>query len=70
MSEVLFHATRMGRTYYERDVPELIRQLKRIGDGVEGLVELQVPEHSTAESDCIDVDLGSRSTFPEEGSEL
>jgi len=40
MSEVPFHATRMGRTYYERDVPELIRQLKRIGDGVERLVEL------------------------------
>lgn len=41
MTEVPFYATRMGRTYYEHSVPELVRQLKRIGDGLERLIELQ-----------------------------
>lgn len=52
MSEVPFHATVQGRRYYEHSLPELIRQLKRIGDGLERLVE---PEEAKQESAVTDV---------------
>lgn len=42
MSEdVPFHATRMGQRYYERTLPELVRQITRLVDVVEKLVEEQ-----------------------------
>ena len=40
MTEVPFHATRMGATYYEHTAPEIARQLKRLNDNLERLVEL------------------------------
>jgi len=30
-----FHTTRMGQTYYDRTVPELVRQLTRLNDNLE-----------------------------------
>ena len=35
MTEVPFHATRMGRSYYEHTLPELVRQVARLN----GLLE-------------------------------
>jgi len=40
MSEdIPFHATRMGQQFYERTLPELVRQVARLADAVERLVE-------------------------------
>jgi len=30
-----FHLTRMGQTYYDRTVPELVRQLQRLNENLE-----------------------------------
>ena len=32
MSGLQFHETRMGRTFFERDFPELVRQLQRMNE--------------------------------------
>ena len=39
MSDVPFHATRMGQRYYERTLPELVRQLERLNEVLEKMVE-------------------------------
>ena len=39
MSEVPFHMTRMGHAFYGHTVPELVRQLTRLNDVLERLVE-------------------------------
>jgi hypothetical protein len=39
MSDVPFHATRLGQVFYERTLPELVRQITRLADAVEKLVE-------------------------------
>ncbi len=39
MSEIPFYNTRMGRTFYEHTVPELVRQIARLNDLLERLVE-------------------------------
>ena len=41
MSGINFHDTVMGRRFYEHTVPELVRQLTRINDLLEKLVEQQ-----------------------------
>ena len=38
MSEVPFHATRMGQRFYEHTVPELVRQLQRLNENLERLI--------------------------------
>ena len=38
MSDVEFYKTRAGRTYYEKTLPELIEQIRRLADVVEKLV--------------------------------
>ena len=38
MSGPQFFETRAGRQFYEATMPELVRQLKRIADGVERIV--------------------------------
>jgi len=38
MSDVEFYQTRAGRTYYEKTLPELIEQLRRLAEAVEKLV--------------------------------
>ena len=37
MSDVQFFMTQMGRRFYERDIPELVRQLQRLNDNLERL---------------------------------
>lgn len=36
-----FFETRMGRAFYERDVPKIARQLTRIADALERLADQQ-----------------------------
>lgn len=37
MSETPFYKTRMGHQFYERNVPELVKQLKRLNELLERL---------------------------------
>ena len=37
MSEIPFYSTRMGRTFYEHTMSELVRQLSRLNDLLERL---------------------------------
>jgi len=39
VSEIPFHGTRMGRTFYEHTVPDLVSQLARLNENIERLVE-------------------------------
>ena len=39
MSEPQFFQTRMGRTYYEHTLPEIVRQLARMNDLLQRLTE-------------------------------
>ena len=48
MTDVPFHLTRSGRTYYEHSVPELDRQFTRVGDALERLIELNEPTLNAA----------------------
>ena len=41
MSEPKFFQTRMGHTFYEHTVPELVRQLERLNELLERLVAAQ-----------------------------
>ena len=36
---IQFHETRLGRMFYERDVPELVRQLQRLNEALERIAE-------------------------------
>ncbi len=38
MNELEFYQTRAGRTYYEKTLPELVEQLRRLADAVDKLV--------------------------------
>ena len=38
MSDVEFYQTRAGRTYYEKTLPELVEQLRRLAEAMEKLV--------------------------------
>ena len=39
MSEIPFHATRMGQRFYEHTMPELVRQLTRLNESLEQLID-------------------------------
>jgi len=39
MSDIPFYRTRMGQRFYEHTVPELVRQIARVGDLLEKLVD-------------------------------
>ena len=41
MNETPFFKTRMGHTYYEHTVPELVRQLARLNELLERMVATQ-----------------------------
>ena len=43
MTDVPFHATRMGQRFYEQTVPELARQLSRLNANLERLIEAANP---------------------------
>ena len=50
MSGIQFHETRMGRTFFERDFPELVRQLARMNELLERLVDrMDEPDATKAE---------------------
>ena len=38
MSDVEFYQTRAGRTYYEKTLPELVEQLRRLAEAMEKMV--------------------------------
>lgn len=39
MSEPAFYQTRAGRTFYEKTLPELVEQIRRLADAVERWTE-------------------------------
>ena len=39
MNEPAFYQTRAGRTFYEKTLPELVEQIRRLADAVERLTE-------------------------------
>ena len=39
MSGIPFHNTRMGHTFFEHTMPELVRQITRLNDLLERLVQ-------------------------------
>ena len=39
MTEVPFHATRMGQQFYEHTLPELVRQLQRLNEVLERIAD-------------------------------
>ncbi len=38
MSDVQFHQARMGQRFYEKTLPELVRQIERLNEVLERLV--------------------------------
>jgi hypothetical protein len=49
MDDVPFYQTRMGQQFFERTVPELVRQIERLNDLLERLVgEGRLPGGSSA----------------------
>ena len=51
MTDVSFHATRMGARFYEHTVPEVARQLSRLNDNLERLIEAAEPTEKTDDDD-------------------
>jgi hypothetical protein len=39
MNEVSFYQTRAGKTFYEKTLPELVQQVRRLAEAVERLTE-------------------------------
>lgn len=44
MTQIQFHETRAGAEFYRRTMPELVKQLTRIADALERVVERGGPE--------------------------
>ena len=51
MTDIPFHATRMGQRFYEHTVPELARNLSRLSDNLERLIEAAEPKEKSNEHD-------------------
>lgn len=49
MSEPAFYQTRAGRTFYERTLPELVEQIRRLADAVERLSDRNPIDHAATE---------------------
>ena len=47
MSGIPFHNTRMGHTFFEHTMPELVRQLTRLNDLLERLLQ-KLPDPKAA----------------------
>ena len=45
MSDTPFYRTAMGRAFYERDVPALVRELSRLNDLLARLAEQRAEDH-------------------------
>ena len=52
MSETPFFNTRIGHTYYEHTVPELVRQLTRLNELLERLVTAQEQRQEKSDADA------------------
>ena len=44
MSDVQFYQTRMGRTFYEHTMPELVREIKKLNELLQKLIEASLNE--------------------------
>ena len=51
MTDVPFHATRMGQRYYEHVAPELVRQLSRLNENLERLIEAAKTKENSDDND-------------------
>jgi hypothetical protein len=51
MEQVPFYQTRMGQQFYERTLPELVRQVERLNDLLEKLVGEGKLSGSSSESE-------------------
>ena len=51
MNETPFYKTRMGQRFYERTVPELVKQLERLNEILERLVNRQEQEPDSTKED-------------------
>jgi hypothetical protein len=40
MSEIPFHTTRMGHTFYDGTMPSLVREIARLNDNIERLLAI------------------------------
>ena len=56
MTDVSFYLTRMGRTYYEHTLPELVRQLQRLNEKLAALIDNQKPRDECAPAEGEDRD--------------
>ena len=55
MSDVPFHMTRMGARFIEHTVPELVRQIERLNENLERIINLRVVDpHQPKEGDSDD----------------
>ena len=50
MSQLEFYQTRAGRSYYEHTLPELIRQLERLNENLEKLLQRRAGRKEKADS--------------------
>ena len=48
MNETPFYKTRMGQRFFESTMPELVKQLERLADTVERLVEQRETDNNTS----------------------
>ena len=51
MSDIAFFRTRMGQTFYEHTLPELVRQVTRLNDLLEQLAERLDQDADAAEDE-------------------
>jgi hypothetical protein len=51
MPEVPFHLTRNGRLFYERTMPDLVRQIAKLNELLERLVAAQEAKEPAREDD-------------------
>lgn len=51
MSEIPFYQTRMGRTYYESTLPNLVREIHQLSENLANAVEMLEEFAAAAESD-------------------
>ena len=51
MSDVQFYQTKMGRTYYEATLPNLVREIHRLNDLLALAVELMEKRTTTEDDD-------------------
>ena len=51
MTDAPFHATRMGQRFYEHTAPELVRQVTRLNDNLERLIDAAEPKEDSDDYD-------------------